>query len=1050
MEFLQNIEPREYQSKIFESCKENNCLVVLPTGLGKTLIALMLAIHRSRKYPGEKIVFLAPTKPLAEQHLNFFKKHLPELFGDMQLFTGQVKSEKRKKIWQTADIIFSTPQCVSGDTLIFTKKGPIKISQFFKKFEFEEKKKGDQRWMESKINEKVLGFDGKKIRFLNASKALKLPKKEMVNIKTEIGNSINCTEDHPLLTINKSGEIYWKEASNLNEGDYIASAKEINIKEEPLDILKLISKKEELKIADKDLTKEILKKLRKKKISSSKYSRYYHNHMPLNLFQELSIKTGMGFQNITVTDNYGKSAKVKIPKKIDFKLAYIIGAMLGDGHLGDRKSHGGEVVFSDLDRKSVREKFSKTIKEVFGIDMKEEKSKGLVAYNSALTTLLNQLGVPKGNKSKKLQVPSYMFFADKDSIMGFIKGIFDTDGSASNYNVSIASVNKQFIQELRWLFLKIGILGSIEKRKSKGEINKRKIKESEISVFRFSGRQNLEKFLETGPNQDKCKNLIKTLNNTKKPGTRSKEILPVPFLIKKIQKENRGKENPHKFRYHSIDNLKKLSDKLEGENNQRLKELIDMPIRWVKIKEKNQIPGKRETYDLTIENHHNFITNHLISHNCVANDVKKGMYDLNEVSLLVEDEAHRCVKNYDYNFLAKNYMENSEHPLILGMTASPGSDKKKIKQICENLSIEKVELRSRKSSDVKNYLQELEFEKLKTDLPGEFWQIKTSLKKIFNSYIEFLKDRKILFKPATKINLIEAQKEISKSLSRGNKSFNLYQGASACAQAIKIQHAIELIETQTVKGFNNYLKGLFEQARDKKSKGVEKLVSKPEFNFAYMQSNELLTKNKEHPKIDLLLNHIIEEKQKNPSIKIIIFTQFRDTASVITERLNKLKDKGINSKVFVGQANKSNQKNKPSYPNNTNRYDSGSKGLSQKEQKRIIEEFSRGEFNVLTATSIAEEGLDIPEVNSVIFYEPIPSAIRSIQRKGRTARLMKGKLIMLITRKTRDEGFFYVSKSREKKMESVIEDIKEELETEQSNNLKNNSEDSSKEKQKTL
>ncbi|MFW6283058.1 MAG: helicase-related protein, partial [Minisyncoccales bacterium] len=499
--------------------------------------------------------------------------------------------------------------------------------------------------------------------------------------------------------------------------------------------------------------------------------------------------------------------------------------------------------------------------------------------------------------------------------------------------------------------------------------------------------------------------------------------------------------SPEEMFNSSIDNLKKLSNKLEGENIQRLKELIDMPIRWVKIKEKNQIPGKKETYDLTIENHHNFITNHIISHNCVANDVKKGLYDLNDVSLLIEDEAHRCVKNYDYNFLAKKYQETSQHPLILGMTASPGSDKEKIKQICDNLSIKKVELRSRKSSDVKDYLQELEFESIKTDLPGEFWQIKRSLKKIFDSYITFLRDRKMLFKPATKINLINLQKEISQSLSRGNKSFNLYQGASACAQAIKIQHAIELIETQTVKGFNNYLKDLFEQARDKKSKGVEKLVSKPEFNFAYMQSSELLTKNREHPKIDLLLNLVIEEKQKNPETKIIIFTQFRDTASVIAQKLNQLNNRGISSKVFVGQTNKSNSKNKKNNSKQNN-FNTGEGGLSQKEQKRIIQEFSRGEFNVLTATSIAEEGLDIPEVNSVVFYEPIPSAIRSIQRRGRTARLMKGKLFMLITKNTRDESFFYVSRSREKKMESVIGDIKEELESGQKNNTK--------EKQKTL
>src|SRR4030042_278897 len=106
MDFLTGISPREYQQKIFEKCVDKNCLVVLPTGLGKTLIALMLTIERMKKFPGEKVIFLAPTKPLVEQHLNYFKKHLHDLFAEMNLFTGQIKSGERKKLWQTADIIF--------------------------------------------------------------------------------------------------------------------------------------------------------------------------------------------------------------------------------------------------------------------------------------------------------------------------------------------------------------------------------------------------------------------------------------------------------------------------------------------------------------------------------------------------------------------------------------------------------------------------------------------------------------------------------------------------------------------------------------------------------------------------------------------------------------------------------------------------------------------------------------------------------------------------------------------------------------------------------
>ena len=94
MEFLEKITPREYQQKIFESCIRKNCLVVLPTGLGKTLIALMLTVERMKKFPGEKVVFLAPTKPLAEQHLNYFKKNLPRYFFDKRKRMEQIKIQK--------------------------------------------------------------------------------------------------------------------------------------------------------------------------------------------------------------------------------------------------------------------------------------------------------------------------------------------------------------------------------------------------------------------------------------------------------------------------------------------------------------------------------------------------------------------------------------------------------------------------------------------------------------------------------------------------------------------------------------------------------------------------------------------------------------------------------------------------------------------------------------------------------------------------------------------------------------------------------------------
>ncbi len=392
---------------------------------------------------------------------------------------------------------------------------------------------------------------------------------------------------------------------------------------------------------------------------------------------------------------------------------------------------------------------------------------------------------------------------------------------------------------------------------------------------------------------------------------------------------------------------------------------------------------------------------------CVANDLKNNLYTLQEVCLLIEDEAHRCLKKYDYKYVAQRYIKEAKNSRIIGLTASPGSDKTKVKKICKNLSVEEVELRTRESDDVKQYLQELKFNAIKVDFPKEFEEIRHVLKQIYDRYIEELKTRHILFGPANKISLIELQKKIMRSIAIGNKNFNYLRGASVCANAIKIQHALELLETQTLKSFNEYLKSIFQQAAKAKSKGVQQLVKKPEFNFVYSATIELLAKNIEHPKLEKLEELVREDFNKNPKTKIIIFAQFRDTVTTICKKLNAIQ--GVRAKVFVGQAKK------------------GETGLSQKEQQEIIKEFSLGKINVLCATSIGEEGLDIPEVNAVIFYEPVPSAIRKIQRAGRTARLMPGKLIILVTKNTRDEPYYWAAFHREKRMYSTIDSIKKEL-----------------------
>ena len=390
---------------------------------------------------------------------------------------------------------------------------------------------------------------------------------------------------------------------------------------------------------------------------------------------------------------------------------------------------------------------------------------------------------------------------------------------------------------------------------------------------------------------------------------------------------------------------------------------------------------------------------------CVANDLQSGLYDMKDVSLLIIDEAHRCLKNYDYTKVVDCYKRQSDNQRILGLTASPGSDSERVREICKHLDIQEIEVRTRDSEDVKNYLQKLDFDKVEVPFPEEFLEIKVLLKRIYDSKVEELRKRNLLFGPANKIILLQLQQRLAGQMHQRN--FNAMLGMSATATAIKISHAMELLETQTLSGLNEYLKGLMKQAEQKKSRAVQKLVNSKDFQAVMISLRDLLKKKVEHPKLEECAVLIEEQFKEKEDSKVIIFTQFRETGVSIAKRLNKIK--GVKAQTFFGQAKK------------------GETGYSQKEQKTIIEKLNNREINVLVATSIGEEGLDISEVSVVIFYEPIPSAIRKIQRAGRTARLAPGKLIILITKDTRDVAYHYASRAKERKMYKTIEGMKKEI-----------------------
>ena len=407
----------------------------------------------------------------------------------------------------------------------------------------------------------------------------------------------------------------------------------------------------------------------------------------------------------------------------------------------------------------------------------------------------------------------------------------------------------------------------------------------------------------------------------------------------------------------------------------------------------------------------------------VESDLLKGRYSLKDVSLVVFDECHHGVGSYSYVYLASRYVKESKFNLILGLTASPGSDKEKIKEVCDNLYIQSIVVKTEEDNDVRPYFNPVAIDWVRVKMSSELEKIKTHVDKALKIRLKGLKNMGVIRTVSVnKLDILKARGRVQSAIARSvNPKKECFQAISILSAVINIQHSQELIETQGVVTFNKYVARL----RKKKTKAAKSLIQDPNFGKAIYLAREAEKHGLEHPKLkkvtDIIKNELGQNGQTKlqsdryvkdadqKSSKIMVFTQYRDSLEMIHQKLEK---EGIKSAKFFGQASRD-----------------GEKGLTQKEQKEIIKAFKIGEYDVLLSTSVAEEGIDIPAVDLVILYEPVPSEVRMIQRRGRTGRKRSGRVKVLITNGTRDEGYYWASVNKERRMKHQLidPDVLEEL-----------------------
>jgi len=416
----------------------------------------------------------------------------------------------------------------------------------------------------------------------------------------------------------------------------------------------------------------------------------------------------------------------------------------------------------------------------------------------------------------------------------------------------------------------------------------------------------------------------------------------------------------------------------------------------------------------------------------IKNDLERGRYNLRDVALIIFDESHRTKGNYSYNFISKEYMNTCPDPLVLGLTASPGKDYRHIQQLCDNLFIENIVYKSYNDKDVMKFTYEIDNFLEVVNLPIKLLEISAVWDNLFEKFLKVFIEKKLISpnKPYySKLDFLSISRDLTLSLRYENgyepelsedeyfeqlyystpiildlvreKNYNLQSIYSMCSSCISLLHGKDLLETQNISLFSSFIDRISYKA-EQDIDSAKRIVNSDHFRYikTFIEQNE---KELSHPKIKKLLDIINDELNEYNNKKILIFTQYREMAEFLRKKLSCFFGDQIKVDKFIGQASK---------------FDDV--GYSQNKQIELLNQFREGAINILIATSVAEEGLDIPNVDAIIFYEPVPSEIRLIQRRGRTGRFAPGRCYILATRNTVDIPYYKVALRKEDTMNYVL------------------------------
>ncbi|KAK5121719.1 hypothetical protein LTR85_004594 [Meristemomyces frigidus] len=338
-----------------------------------------------------------------------------------------------------------------------------------------------------------------------------------------------------------------------------------------------------------------------------------------------------------------------------------------------------------------------------------------------------------------------------------------------------------------------------------------------------------------------------------------------------------------------------------------------------------------------------------VLHQCLAHSY----ITMKQINMLIFDEAHHAKKNHAYARIIKDFylteIDELSKPRVFGMTASPIDAKADVVQAANELeSLLHCQIATTDDMSLTDAIKKPKEEVLRyTPLPQKGFE--TALLKSIKARFPDLGMFERQF---------EAVPDIARHLGRWCADLYLVDALS--------ERKMRRYEVQLQK---RYYYGLA-QAGQEVSQLDDKLATLREVieYVEKVQSQHVaILPGDFSSKVLQLQSYLRRQFERPSSHRCIVFVQARQTARLLNAAFKNIGTQHMRCGFLVGA--------------NTTEIDEDN--FTFRAQVMTLMKFRKGDINCLFATSVAEEGLDVPDCNLVVRFDMYKTMIQYVQSRGR-------------------------------------------------------------------